>query len=193
MTKSLIVLALLLSCGAVCPAPATPPFLRLSEKEKQQAVATARQAVTLWLKKDYERLYLLLSSADRFLADRTLSEKARKERFLKWCQAWRERNPTNAQLRADEQLTHVRVVGVSYRFLTGYVLMNMPERYVRTLQKGTWSPEEKLAFVEYSLRGRRYMQAVLREKDGWKIVGIPLQLDERMVAEYEGRGKTTTP
>lgn len=68
-----------------------PPFLSLSSKEQKEAIHATRQAVRWWLRRNYSDLYSLYSrSTDAFNIQH---EDERKRRFIKWCSAWRDRNP----------------------------------------------------------------------------------------------------
>ncbi|GIV20572.1 MAG: hypothetical protein KatS3mg023_2323 [Armatimonadota bacterium] len=163
-----------------------PPFLVLHREEQQEAVHTTRQAVKWWLERKYSNLYSLYSSAASFLNSEGVPESERKARFIKWCSAWRERNPYNSRLSEDEKIERLRTVDVSIKLLTGFVLMGMKSSYSNALIKGTWPRDTKVAFVEFHIRGRRYIQPLIREDKRWKILAIPLTFDEQMIREYEG-------
>jgi hypothetical protein len=163
-----------------------PPFLVLDREEQQEAVHTTRQAVKWWLERKYSNLYSLYSSAASFLNSEGVPESERKARFIKWCSAWRERNPYNSHLSEDEKIERLRTVDASIKLLTGFVLMNMKSSYSNALIKGTWPRDTKVAFVEFHIRGRRYIQPLIREDKRWKILAIPLTFDEQMIREYEG-------
>lgn len=169
-----------------------PPFLVLNREERQEAVHTTKQAVQWWLGRKYSNLYSLYSSAASFLNSEGIPESERKARFIKWCSAWRERNPYNSRLSEDEKIERLRTVDVSIKLLTGFVLMNMKSSYWDALTKGKWHRDTKIAFVEFHIRGRRYIQPLIREDKRWKILTIPLTFDEQMIREYEGlRGDGT--
>jgi len=169
-----------------------PPFLVLNREEQQEAVHTTKQAVQWWLGRKYSNLYSLYSSAASFLNTEGFPESERKARFIKWCSAWRERNPYNSRLSEDEKIERLRTVDVSIKLLTGFVLMNMKSSYWDALTKGKWHRDTKIAFVEFHIRGRRYIQPLIREDKRWKILTIPLTFDEQMIREYEGlRGDGT--
>jgi hypothetical protein len=163
-----------------------PPFLVLNREEQQEAVHTTKQAVQWWLGRKYSNLYSLYSSAASFLNTEGFPESERKARFIKWCSAWRERNPYNSRLSEDEKIERLRTVDVSIKLLTGFVLMNMKSSYWDALTKGKWHRDTKIAFVEFHIRGRRYIQPLIREDKRWKILTIPLTFDEQMIREYEG-------
>jgi hypothetical protein len=168
------------------------PFLVLNREEQQEAVHTTKQAVQWWLGRKYSNLYSLYSSAASFLNTEGFPESERKARFIKWCSAWRERNPYNSRLSEDEKIERLRTVDVSIKLLTGFVLMNMKSSYWDALTKGKWHRDTKIAFVEFHIRGRRYIQPLIREDKRWKILTIPLTFDEQMIREYEGlRGDGT--
>lgn len=167
-----------------------PPFLSLSSKEQKEAIHATRQAVRWWLRRNYSDLYSLYSrSTDAFNIQH---EDERKRRFIKWCSAWRDRNPYNARLSEDEKIEEMRIAQVSMRVLTGFVMLHMSS-YWDALRKGTWRQDNKMAFVEFRIRNKRYIQPLLREGGRWRILTIPLELDEQLLRRYEtGAGDGTT-
>jgi len=177
------------SCGTAfrsdSQADKRPAFLRLSKQEQHEAIQTARQAIQLWLNKDYERLYAYLAHAGNFYNQPHDTEAKRKARYIKWCKAWRERNLYNSRLTNRERIENMRVVAVSWEFLTAFIMLHMKEDYFNRLISARWHPGEKMAFVEYSIRGKRYREPLIKENGRWKLVGIPLQMNEAMIAELE--------
>lgn len=169
-------------------APADPkfPFLLLTREEQQQAIRVTQKAVQLWLERRYSALYSLYSSEASFLNVDGSSGADRRMRFIKWCAAWRERNPYNSRLSEKETIERLRTVDVNVRMLTSFVIMNMKPSYWYALRKGTWPRDKKLAFVEFHIRGRRYIQPLIREDRDWKILTMPLEFDENMIREYSG-------
>lgn len=161
------------------------PFMMLDKVQEQQAIASAKRAVELWLKKDYASLFDYLSTAENFFSE--MPEPKRKLSFQKWCKAWREKNAYNSQLRPDEKIERVRRIGISIEFLTNYVMRFMREEYIKALIDAKWPPEKKLTFIEFFIRGKRYVQPLLLEGKRWKILSIPLSLDEPMIEELSGK------
>ncbi len=179
---------LLLTIMLLSDAPADQelPFLSLTAQEQNQAIHVTKKAIRWWLERKYSDLYSVYSTAGNFLTDENISRVDRKARFIKWCAAWRERNPYNSRLSEREVIERLRTVDVNLRMLTGFVLMHMKPSYWDALTKGTWHHEMKLAFVEFHIRGRRYLQPLIREGREWKIITIPLTFDEHAIREYEG-------
>lgn len=164
------------------------PFTVLDRVQEREAVAAAKRAVELWLKKDYGSLYLLLSSAENFFSK--IPESRRKSSFEKWCKAWRERNAYNSRLTPNEKIERVRRVAADERFVTAFVMLYMREEYFKALVNATWDADKKLAFIEFFIRGKRYIQRLLLEGKEWKILSIPLSLNEAMIEELTGKSSS---
>ncbi|MGQ9488443.1 MAG: hypothetical protein ACUVSE_11900 [Armatimonadota bacterium] len=161
------------------------PFTMLDKVQEQQAIASAKRAVELWLKKEYESLFDYLSTAENFFSE--MPEPKRKLSFQKWCKVWREKNAYNSQLRADEKIERIRRAAVNTTFITAYVMQFMREEYFKALIDAKWPPEKKLAFIEFFIRGKRYIQPLLLEGNRWKILSIPLSINESMIRELSGK------
>ncbi|MEJ5252093.1 MAG: hypothetical protein WHX60_09415 [Armatimonadota bacterium] len=164
------------------------PFTVLDRVQEREAVASARRAVELWLKKDYDSLYRLLSGAENFFSE--IPEPRRKSSFVKWCQGWRERNAYNSRLTPNEKIERVRRVTVDERFITAFVMKYMREEYFKALVNATWDRNKKLAFIEFYIRGKRYIQPLLLEGRDWKILSIPLTWDEAMIEELTRKSRS---
>lgn len=160
------------------------PFLSLTPEEQKEAIRVTKTAVRWWLERRYSDLYSLFSPATGEFEG--LSEAESKRRFTRRCIMWRERNPYNAGLSAKEAIERLRAVDVSLRFLTGFVMLSMKPSYFQDLLKARWPRDRKLAFVEYYIRGKRYIQPLLREGKEWKILSQPLELNEQMIKDLEG-------